>query len=73
MTRNMELHIDGPPTPVGVTEGVRIRAHGALRRRAFGLNWDPAFAAGGLVFDDRVELLLDVVAVRHAAAVSDRS
>ena len=40
---------------------LRIRANGAVSRRAFGLTWDSAFAAGGLVIDDRVGLELDVV------------
>jgi polyisoprenoid-binding protein YceI len=40
---------------------LRIRANGVVSRRAFGLTWDSAFAAGGLVIDDRVRLELDVV------------
>ena len=40
---------------------LRIRANGAVSRRAFGLTWDSAFAVGGLVIDDRVGLELDVV------------
>ena len=40
---------------------LRIRANGAISRRAFGLTWDSAFVAGGLVIDDRVALGLDVV------------
>lgn len=46
------------------TGEVRVRAHSHLSRREFGLNWDSAFAAGGLVIDDRVTLSLDVVLVR---------
>lgn len=45
---------------------LRVRAEGALSRRDFGLDWDSAFAAGGLVIDDRVVLRLDVVLVRRA-------
>ncbi len=40
---------------------LHIRANGAVSRRAFGLTWDSAFAAGGLVIDDRVALELDIV------------
>lgn len=40
---------------------LRIRANGAVSRRAFGLTWDSAFVAGGLMIDDRVGLELDVV------------
>ena len=45
----------------GIGGDLRIRANGALSRRAFGLTWDSAFAAGGLMIDDRVGLELDVV------------
>jgi polyisoprenoid-binding protein YceI len=45
----------------GTGGDLRIRANGAVSRRAFGLTWDSAFAAGGLVIDDRVVLELDVV------------
>ena len=40
---------------------LRIRANGAVSCRAFRLTWDSAFAAGGLVIDDRVGLELDAV------------
>ena len=40
---------------------LRIRANGAVSRRAFGLTWDSAFVAGGLMIDDRVAMELDVV------------
>jgi polyisoprenoid-binding protein YceI len=39
----------------------RFGARGVVSRREFGLDWDPAFAVGGLVIDDRVGLRLDVV------------
>jgi polyisoprenoid-binding protein YceI len=62
--RPLELHVEGPATPVNGDGELRIRARGAVSRRAFGLDWDSAFAAGGLLIDDRVVLLLDVVVVR---------
>lgn len=62
--RSFELQVEGPATPVNGDGDLRIRARGAVSRRAFGLDWDSAFAAGGLVIDDRVVLLLDVVVVR---------
>jgi polyisoprenoid-binding protein YceI len=46
---------------------VRVRADGVLSRREFGLDWDPAFAAGGLVLDDRVVVQLDVFLSRPRA------
>jgi polyisoprenoid-binding protein YceI len=63
--RPIELHVDGPPASNGNGE-LRIRARGVVSRRAFGLDWDPAFVAGGLVIDDRVGLRLDVVAALSA-------
>lgn len=66
--RPLELHVEGPPTPVNGNGDLRIRARGAVSRRAFGLDWDPAFAAGGLVIDDRIALRLDLVVVPSALA-----
>ena len=37
-------------------------------RREFGLEWDGALAAGGLVIDDRVGLRLDVALVPGSPA-----
>jgi polyisoprenoid-binding protein YceI len=51
-------------SPVGdLDEGAkrRICASGVVSRRELGLEWDSAFAAGGLVIDDRVALQFDVV------------
>jgi polyisoprenoid-binding protein YceI len=48
----------------------RVRAQGVVSRHEFGLDWDPAFAAGGLVIDDRVTVRLDVVLVRCARTPS---
>ena len=61
VTRPLELHVDAPGSPVAGDGDLRIRATGVLSRREFGLRWDSAFAAGGLVIDDRVALQLDVV------------
>ena len=65
--RALKLHVEATPTPVNGAGDLRIRARGAVSRRAFGLDWDPAFAAGGLVIDDRVALSLDVVVVRSGS------
>jgi len=61
VSRPHELHLDAPASPADSDGGLRIQAHGAVSRRDFGLEWDSAFAAGGLVVDDRVVLALDVV------------
>ena len=65
-TRPLELLAE--PSRAGDVESEDerwIRAHGIVSRRDFGLDWDSAFAAGGLVIDDRVALRLDV-ALRRA-------
>jgi polyisoprenoid-binding protein YceI len=61
VTRPLELRVDAPGSPVAGNGDLRIRANGVLSRRTFGLIWDSAFAAGGLVIDDRVGLQLDIV------------
>ena len=61
VSRPLELEVDAPGSPVAGNGDLRIRANGVLSRRAFGLTWDSAFAAGGLVIDDRVALQLEVV------------
>jgi len=61
VSRPLELQVDAPGSPVAGNGDLRIRANGVLSRRAFGLTWDSAFAAGGVVIDDRVGLQLDIV------------
>jgi len=61
VSRPLELQVDPPASGVAENGDLRTRANGVLSRRAFGLTWDSAFAAGGLVIDDRVGLQLDVV------------
>lgn len=67
VTHPLELSAEpGQPRHENENVELRVRARGALSRREFGLDWDPAFAAGGLVIDDRVTLVLDVVLVPRA-------
>ena len=66
-SRPLELQLDALASPVDGNGDLRIRANGVVSRREFGLEWDPAFAAGGLVIDDRVGLRLDIVVVRPTA------
>jgi polyisoprenoid-binding protein YceI len=67
VSQPLKLQLDALASPVDGNGDLRIRANGVVSRRAFGLEWDSAFAAGGLVIDDRVDLRLDVV-VRPAAS-----
>jgi polyisoprenoid-binding protein YceI len=61
VSQPLELQLEAPVSPVDGNGDLRICANGVVSRRAFGLEWDSAFAAGGLVIDDRVGLQLDVV------------
>lgn len=64
-SRPLELRAEPSRAKDGNSNGdPRVRAYGVLSRREFGLHWDSAFAAGGLMIDDRVALRLDVVIVR---------
>ncbi len=65
--RPVKLQLEAPASPVDGNGDLRLRASGVVSRRDFGLEWDSAFAAGGLVINDRVALQLDIVVVRRAA------
>jgi polyisoprenoid-binding protein YceI len=67
-SRPMQLRVEPSAPTDGDSNGERwLHARGLISRSEFGLEWDSAFAAGGLVIDDRVALLLDVL-VRRARA-----
>ncbi len=68
VSRAIQLRLEGPAAPVDAGTQLRIRARGDVSRRDFGLEWDSAFAAGGLVINDRVSLDLDVVLARRDEA-----
>ena len=66
VSRPVELVAEPSRAADGKGNGDRwVSARGVVSRREFGLNWDSAFAAGGLVIDDRVDLRIDV-ALRRA-------
>jgi polyisoprenoid-binding protein YceI len=66
VSRPVELLVEPSRRADGKGNGDRcVRARGVVSRREFGLDWDSAFAAGGLVIDDRVALRFDV-ALRRA-------
>jgi polyisoprenoid-binding protein YceI len=60
------LELDAEPWLAGEEGEVWVRARGAVSRRDFGLEWDSAFAAGGLVIDDHVALRLKICLVPDA-------
>jgi polyisoprenoid-binding protein YceI len=67
--RPLELHAE-PAHRVGDggRQRVRVRGRGQISRREFGLEWDSAFAAFGLMIDDRVTLRLDAILARHSSS-----
>ncbi len=68
VSRVIQLRLEGPATAIDGGSELRIRARGDVSRRDFALEWDSAFAAGGLVINDRVALDLDVVLARRDEA-----
>lgn len=66
ISRPLKMQLDAPASPIDGNGDLRIRANGVVSRRDFGLEWDSAFAAGGLVIDDRVALRFDIVVVNPA-------
>jgi polyisoprenoid-binding protein YceI len=59
------LELEAEPCLEGEDGEVWVRARGSVSRRDFGLEWDSAFAAGGLVIDDHVALRLKICLVRE--------
>jgi polyisoprenoid-binding protein YceI len=51
-------------------ERVGFTARGALERKDFGLNWNQTLETGGVLVSDRVEIELEVQAVRAAASAA---
>jgi polyisoprenoid-binding protein YceI len=70
-SRPLKLQLDAPASPVDGNGDLRIRANGVVSRRDFGLEWDSAFAAGGLVIDDRVSLRFDIIMMHPTASTRD--
>lgn len=66
-TRPLTMQLDAPVSAVDGNGDLRISATGVVSRREFGLEWDSAFAAGGLVIDDRVALRFEIVLTPRSA------
>ncbi|HXR29057.1 MAG TPA: YceI family protein [Solirubrobacteraceae bacterium] len=69
LTRPLELLAQ--PARLAAGQQARVRVSGAVSRRDFGLEWDSAFAAGGLVIDDRIDLRLDLALLLRAPRAGD--
>lgn len=47
-------------------ERAAFTAEGTINRKEFGLNWNKALEAGGLLVGDEVTIVLDVQAIKAA-------
>jgi polyisoprenoid-binding protein YceI len=70
-TRPIELEADvsGPVTDPWGNERVAVEARGRIKRSDFGLNWNAALEAGGVMVSDevRLEIETELVAAKEAA------
>jgi polyisoprenoid-binding protein YceI len=72
ITRPIQLSIDGPTPetkdPWGNTR-IGATATAKLNRRDFGLTWNAALEAGGVVVGDEVKITLDIEAIRQTQTI----
>jgi polyisoprenoid-binding protein YceI len=69
VTREISLDLDGPaPEHKDPWGNLRIgaTATGKLNRKDFGLTWNAALEAGGVLVGDEVKLTIDVEAIRQS-------
>ena len=69
VTRPVELQVEslgGGKDPWG-NQRVAFAARTAIARKEFGLNWNQALEAGGVLVGDKVEIEIDVQAVAQAS------
>jgi len=64
----LDVELGGRARDPWGNERAGFAAKVALNRRDFGLTWNQALEAGGVLVGDRVEVEIDVEAVRQAAA-----
>ena len=68
VTRPVDFDVDvlgGGQDPWG-NERVALEARGEIDRKEFGLNWNQALEAGGMLVGDTVKLQLDLSAIRES-------
>jgi polyisoprenoid-binding protein YceI len=66
VTREVVLKVDGPTAPIKDPQGNRrvgASASTSISRKDFGVNWNRAVEAGGVVVGDEVKIEIDVQAV----------
>lgn len=71
-TRPVELDMEFHGTSVDPFGNVRagIEATTAISRKDWGLTWNVALEAGGVLVGDKIKITLDVAAVKRAAATA---
>jgi polyisoprenoid-binding protein YceI len=72
VTRPVDLDVAFNGTTIDGYGNLRggIEASTTISRKDWGLNWNMALEAGGVLVSDRIKISLDVAAVKRAAAVS---
>jgi polyisoprenoid-binding protein YceI len=72
VTKDVTLAVENLGTAADPWGNTRIAfaARGSIDRKEFGLGWNQVLEAGGFLVGDKVELSLDVQAVRAAAQVA---
>jgi polyisoprenoid-binding protein YceI len=60
-------YLGGGKDPWG-GQRVGFQAHTSIRRKDFGLNWNQALEAGGVLVGDEIEISIDVEGVKAQAA-----
>jgi polyisoprenoid-binding protein YceI len=70
VTREVTLDVDATPEVKDPWGALRFGANAStkINRKDFGLNWNKALEAGGVLVGDEVEITLDVELVKKAAA-----
>lgn len=66
VTRQVVLKVEGPTAPIKDPQGNRrvgATASTTINRRDFGVNWNRALDAGGVVVGDEVKITLEIEAV----------
>lgn len=73
VTKPVVLTVNGPSAPAKNPWGMTVRgvsATGKLNRKDWGLNWNKALEAGGLLVADEVELQIDAELIEKAPAAA---
>ena len=70
VTKEVVLKVESSGTAVDPWGKLRagFSAHTTIDRKAFGLHWNQLLEAGGVMVGEKVEITLDIEAVKEAAA-----